>query len=309
MQPTTGFPALGLSLLQDRAVDRLPKGAIGAVEASGREFAMKATAEFVRAVTGRTDVPDVVVPFLAPVPDVDDLWGYLRFAYAHAVARPTGVILNQGPAAFMVKNGLAVASRPALDRVLRALRPRARGFLDRHHDTISAGLAATLGRLLDLYRRTITPDKPLFPGYFDATIGDVPSAREHTTAALTGRTSDGRPVTQKQTVDMDDHRYPTLDTDGGRLDIPLVLTELRHFAYDGEQLMTPEQIRQAVAELAELSREAYRRALAQRAPLPDDVLTESLNRILDNEAVRGLTHFVQMVLMAGLPQPSGSPAA
>ncbi|WP_307825443.1 lonely Cys domain-containing protein, partial [Streptomyces sp. MBT55] len=307
VQPTTGFPALGLSLLQDRAVDRLPKGAIGAVEASGREFAMKATAEFVRAVTGRTDVPDVVVPFLAPVPDVDDLWGYLRFAYAHAVARPTGVILNQGPAAFMVKNGLAVASRPALDRVLRALRPRARGFLDRHHDTVSAGLAATLGRLLDLYRRTITPDKPLFPGYFDATIGDVPSAREHTTSLLTGRTSEGKAVTQKQTVDMDDHRYPTLDTDDGRLDIPLVLTELRHFAYDGEQLMTPEQIRQAVAELAELSREAYRRALAQRAPLPDDVLAESLNRILDNEAVRGLAHFVQMVLMAGLPQPSGSP--
>ncbi|WP_308370024.1 lonely Cys domain-containing protein [Streptomyces sp. McG3] len=307
VQPTTGFPALGLSLLQDRAVDRLPKGAIGAVEASGREFAMKATAEFVRAVTGRTDVPDVVVPFLAPVPDVDDLWGYLRFAYAHAVARPTGVILNQGPAAFMVKNGLAVASRPALDRVLRALRPRARGFLDRHHDSISAGLAATLGRLLELYRRTITPDKPLFPGYFDATIGDVPSAREHTTSLLTGRTSDGKVVSQKQTVDMDDHRYPTLDTDDGRLDIPLVLTELRHFAYEGEQLMTPEQIRQAVAELAELSREAYRRALAQRAPLPDDVLTESLNRILDNEAVRGLAHFVQMVLMAGLPQPSGSP--
>ncbi len=125
VQPTTGFPALGLSLLQDRVVDRLPKGAIGAVEASGREFGMRATAEFVRAFTGRTDVPDVVVPFLAPIPDVDDLWGYLRFAYAHTVARPTGVILNQGPAAFMVKNGLAVASRPALDRVLRALRPAA----------------------------------------------------------------------------------------------------------------------------------------------------------------------------------------
>ncbi|MBD2827322.1 hypothetical protein ID875_00545 [Streptomyces globisporus] len=122
---------------------------------------------------------------------------------------------------------------------------------------------------------------------------------------LTGRTSDGRTVTQKQTVDMDDDRYPTLDTDDGRLDIPLILTELRHFAYDGEQLMTPEQIRRAVAELSELSREAYRRALAQRAPLPDDVLAESLNRILDNEAVRALAPFVQMVLMAGLPQLSG----
>lgn len=306
VQPTTGFPALGLSALQDRAVDRLPKGAVGAVEASGREFGMRATAHFVRVFTGRTDVPDVVVPFLAPIPDIDDIWGYVRFAYAHTVARPTGVILNQGPTAFMVKNGLAVASRPALDRVLRALRPRSRKFLDQQHDDISANLAATLGRLLEMYRRTITPDKPFFPGYFDATIGEVPSAREHTTSVLTGRTSRGKVVTQKQMVDMDDDQFPTLDTDDGRLEIPLVLTELRHFAYDGAQLMTPEDIRRAVAELSELSREAYRRALTHRAPLPEDVLAESINRILDNEVIRGLAHFVQMVLMAGLPQPSGS---
>ncbi|HBF80751.1 MAG TPA: hypothetical protein DD420_12740, partial [Streptomyces sp.] len=306
VQPTTGFPALGLSALQDRAVDRLPKGAVGAVEASGREFGMKATAHFVRVFTGRTDVPDVVVPFLSPIPDIDDMWGYLRFAYAHTVARPTGVILNQGPTAFMVKNGLAVASRPALDRVLRALRPRTRKFLDRQHDDISANLAATLGRLLELYRKTITPDKPFFPGYFDATIGEVPSAREHTTSVLTGRTSRGKAVTQKQMVDMDDDQFPTLDTDDGRLEIPLVLTELRHFAYDGAQLMTPEDIRRAVAELSTLSREAYRRALTHRAPLPEDVLAESITRILDNEVIRGLAHFVQMVLMAGLPQPGGS---
>ncbi|MGW2213210.1 lonely Cys domain-containing protein, partial [Streptomyces sp. NPDC001781] len=306
VQPTPGFPVLGLSELQDLAVDRLPKGAVGAVEASGREFGMKATAQFVRVLTGRTDVPDVVVPFLAPIPDIDELWGYLRFAYAHAVARPTGVILNQGPNPFMVKNGLAVASRPALDRVLRALRPRTREFLDQHHDDVSASLDVTLGRLLELYRRSLTPDKPFFPGYFDATIGDVPSAREHTTSVLTGRTSQGKTVTQKQTVDMDDDRYPTLDTDDGRLEIPLVAAELRHFAYDNAQLMSPEDIRRAVAELSKLSREAYRRALTHRAPLPEDVLRESITRVLDNQAVRGLAHFVQMVLMAGLPQPGGS---
>ncbi|MGW2213199.1 lonely Cys domain-containing protein, partial [Streptomyces sp. NPDC001781] len=305
VQPTLGFPALGLSALQDAAGERLPKGSIGAVDASGREFGMKATAQFLRVLTGRTDVPDVIVPFLAPIPDIDDIWGYLRFIYAHTVARPSGVILNQSPTGFMTKNGLAVASRPALDRVLRALRPRTRQFLDQHHDGISASLAATLARLLELYRKSLTPDKPFFPGFFDATIGDVPSAREYTTSALTGRTSGGKVVTQKQMVDMDDDRFPTLDTDDGRLEIPLVLAELRHFAYDNAQLMSPEDIRRAVAELSSLSREAYRRALTHRVPLPEDALRESVNRVLDNQAVRRLAHFVQMVLMAGLPQPGG----
>ena len=306
VQPTTGFPALGLSVLQDAAVDRMPKGSVGAVEASGREFGMKVTAEFVRALTRRSDVPDMVVPLLVAIPDVDDLWGYLRFAYAHTVARPTGVILNQAPTSFMVKNGLAVGSRPALDRVLRAVRPGNRVFLDNHHDSISENLAAVLGKLLELYRRTITPDKPFFPGFFDATIGDVPSPREHVTSVLTGRTSEGKVVTQKQMVDMDDDLYPTLDTDDGRLEIPLVLTELRHFAYDG-QLMTPEEIRRAVAELSQLSREAYERAEVFAAPLPEDVLREAIVRILDDPAVRGLAVFVQMVLMAGVPQADAGP--
>ncbi|MGW2212996.1 lonely Cys domain-containing protein, partial [Streptomyces sp. NPDC001781] len=304
VQPTTGLPALGLSELQDAAVDRVPHAVLGMVDMSGRDFGMKATADFVRAFTGRTDVPEQVVPFLSPIPDIDELWGYLRLGYAHTVARPVGAILNQTASAFMVKNGLVVASRHPLDRILRALRPRTRTFLDKHHDGINARLAVVLGRVLEAYRNAVTPDKPFFPGYFDATIGDVPSPREHMTSVLTGRTSRGEVVTQKQMVDMDDDQYPTLDTDDGRLEVPLVLTELRHFGYTG-QFMTPEEIRRAVAELSKLSREVYRRALTHRAPLPEDVLRDAITRVLDNDAVRGLAHFVQTVLLQGLPQQSG----
>ncbi|MGN5635732.1 lonely Cys domain-containing protein, partial [Streptomyces sp. AC154] len=307
VQPTTGLPALGLSVLQDQVADRLPPGPFGSVDGASREFGMKTLSEVLRAFTGRQDVPEVAVPFLAVIPDVDDMWGYLRFGFAHTVARPTGVILNRGPVPFMVKNALAVASRPSLDRVLRALRPRSRHFLDEHHDGLSGSLAATLGRLMEVYQKAIAPGEPLFPGFFDATIGDVPSPREHLTSVLTGRTSEGRTVTQKQMVDMDDDQYPTLDTDDGRLAIPLVLTELRHFAYNG-QLMTPEDIRRAVAELSRLSREAYLRARKYAAPLPEDVLRESIGRIVENPVVRGLAVFVQMALMAGLPRPGGGGA-
>ncbi|WP_344285734.1 toxin glutamine deamidase domain-containing protein, partial [Streptomyces hebeiensis] len=304
VQPTPGMAALGLSALMDIAADRLPEGPFGVMDSSGREFGMKTVAEFVRGFTGRGDVPDMVVPFLSAVPDIDDMYGYLRFGYAHTVARPAGTILNQAPVPFMAKNALAVASRPALDRVLRALRPRTRDFLNTHHDGISGNLAGVLARLLEKYRKAITPDKPFFPGFFDATIGDVPSPREHVTSVLTGRTSEGKAVTQKQMVDMDDDRFPALDTDDGRLEIPLVLAELRHFAYDS-LLLTPEEIRRAVAELSRLSREAYQRALAHRAPLPEDVLRESLARILDNPVVQGLEPFVSMALMQGLPKAGG----
>ncbi|WP_280888830.1 lonely Cys domain-containing protein [Streptomyces sp. LBL] len=305
VQPTPGMPALGLSVLQDAAVDRLWPGPLEKLEAASRLFGMRATAEFLRRFTGRSDIPEIVVPFFSSIPDVDDIWGYLRFAYAHTVARPVGAMLVQLPSsAFMAKNALAVASRHPMDRIWRALRPRSRDFFNTRHDSISGHLAMTLAKLLEHYRQDITPDKPFFPGFFDATIGDVPSAREHTTSVLTGRTSQGKVVTQKQMVDMDD--YPTLDTDDGRLEIPLVLTELRHFAYDS-QLMTPEDIRRAVAELSKLSREVYQRALTYRAPLADDVLNESIVRILDNPVVRGLAHFVHLALMAGLPQAEGEP--
>uniref|UniRef100_UPI0018FEB7DC hypothetical protein n=1 Tax=Streptomyces sp. NRRL F-5135 TaxID=1463858 RepID=UPI0018FEB7DC len=304
VQPTPGLPALGLSVLMDVAADRLPESPFGALDLSGREFGMKIVAEFVRGFIRRADVPEVAVPFLSAIPDIDDMWGYLRYSYAHTVARPAGTILNQAPSPFMAKNALAVASRPALDRVLRALRPRTRDFLNEHHDGISGNLAGVLAKLLELYRKAITPDKPFFPGFFDATIGDVPSPREHVTSVLTGRTSEGKVVTQKQMVDMDDDRFPTLDTDDGRLEIPLVLAELRHFAYD-DVLLTPEEIRRAVAELSRLSREAYQRAQRFPAPLPEDVLRESIVRILDNKVVRGLAAFVQMVLLAGLPQAAG----
>ncbi|MFE1458919.1 hypothetical protein ACFW7K_29640, partial [Streptomyces sp. NPDC058735] len=303
VQPTTGLPALGLSALQDAVVDLLPHDALRQLDMSGREFGMKATADFVRAFTGRSKVPDHVVPFLSPIPDIDELWGYLRLGYAHTVARPAGAVLNHDPSGFVVKNGLAVASRHALDRIRRALRPRTREYLDEHHDGINASLAVVLGRLLEAYRKNLIPDKPFFPGYFDATIGDVPSPREHMTSVLTGRTSRGKVVTQKQMVDMDDDQYPTLDTDDGRLEVPLVLTELRHFGYTG-QLMTPEEIRRAVAELSKLSRDAYQRALTHRAPLPEDVLRDAVTRVLDNDVVRGLADFVFMVLLQGLPQPS-----
>lgn len=103
---------------------------------------------------------------------------------------------------------------------------------------------------------------------------------------------------------MDDDQYPTLDTDDGRLAIPLVLTELRHFGYDGP-LMTSEDIRRAVAELSRLSREAYLRAQTYAAPLPEDVLRESIGRIVENPVVRGLAAFVQMALLAGLPRAGG----
>ncbi|WP_435195453.1 toxin glutamine deamidase domain-containing protein, partial [Streptomyces sp. NRRL F-5630] len=304
VQPTPGVPALGLRVLMDVAADRLPESPFGALDASGREFGMKIVAAFVRDFTRRTNVPEMAVPFLSAIPDIDDMWGYLRYSYAHTVARPAGTILNQAPVPFMAKNALAVASRPALDRVLRALRPRTRDFLNEHHDGISGNLAGVLAKLLELYRKAITPDKPFFPGFFDATIGDVPSPREHVTSVLTGRTSEGKVVTQKQMVDMDDDRFPVLDTDDGQLDIPLVLAELRHFAYD-DVLLTPQEIRRAVAELSQLSREAYQRAQRFPAPLPEDVLRESIVRILDNKVVQGLAAFVQMVLLAGLPQAAG----
>lgn len=69
--------------------------------------------------------------------------------------------------------------------------------------------------------------------------------------------------------------------------------------------MTPEEIQRAVTELSAFGRAAYERALRSRAPLPEDVLRESVRRIVDNPVVQGVAGFLMVAARAGIPQVGG----
>ena len=307
-QLTLGNPAMGLRDLQEFAFKRLSQPQFQSLIAEGRTFGQVITTAFVHRALGHGDVEGHLMPFLAAVPDVEEVWGYGWLGFQNVGASPVSAIfdkaLPEGVDPNLIKNFLSAVSRPALDRVLRALRPRTRTFLDERHDELTTRLLPHLSKVMELYRQKMTPDQSFEAGFFDAAGVDVPTPREHWTAVLTGRTSQGAAVSQHYAVGMNDDDYPTLDTDDGRLAVPLVLMELRHFGYTG-QFMTPDEIRRAVAEAIQLSRDTYERALLFPAPLPDDVLREAILRIVNNPVVRGVASFLVVAAGAGVPQVGG----
>lgn len=307
-QLTLGYPTVGLRELQDIAHQRLTVPKFETAIAGARSFGQSLITTYANHILGTPAVESHIAPFLAAIPEIDEVWGYGWLGFQNIVAAPIGDVFDHarppGADPELIKNLLPAASRNALDRILRALRPRARAFLDERHDQLSAEAAEQLGRLLEFFRHRLAPHLPADPAFFDTAGTEVPTPREHWTAVLTGRTSEGEAISQRYAVGMDDGDYPTLDTDDGRLAVPLVLAELRHFGYTG-QFMTPEEIQRAVTELSTLSRAAYERALGSRAPLPDDVLRESVRRITDNPVVQGVAGFLVVAARAGIPQAGG----
>ncbi|MGX9229133.1 hypothetical protein ACWV95_28795 [Streptomyces albus] len=71
------------------------------------------------------------------------------------------------------------------------------------------------------------------------------------------------------------------------------MEELRHYGIT-DQLMTHEEIRDVLYELAEFSRETYQRAVESAVPLSDEVLRRAVGRILGNIVVRELAPFLAL---------------
>ncbi|MEK8171905.1 hypothetical protein NKH77_28775 [Streptomyces sp. M19] len=115
---------------------------------------------------------------------------------------------------------------------------------------------------------------------FDVTLAGRPSPREHITSGLTGRTSDGRAVSQYETVGMED--YPALDTADV---VVLLLEELRAYGL-GSVMQSEERLDQFDADLAELNDRLYERAARYAVPLSPQVLRRSIRRILNDPVVR-----------------------
>ncbi|CDR06884.1 predicted protein [Streptomyces iranensis] len=297
---TSGTVTLGLGALQDLAVDRATDHVLEAVTVSMRFFGQKTATAFVNRLLGHDGAENVLVPFLAAIPDVDEVFGYGWWGSQHAAAWPIRSQLADRPGGenLLTKNLLLVASRHPMDRVRRTLRPRTRTFLNERYDELTGMLVHHLSELLEFHRARATPDKPFDAGFFDTANGYV-TAREYWTAILTGRTSQGTAVAQRGAIGTDDYE---LDTDEGRLDVALVLPELRRFGYNGDIYMTPSEISRAVEEVSGLSLSAYERARSLPAPLPDDVLHESIRRILDNPVVRNTAAFLKVAAIGGVPQ-------
>ncbi|MGO4421593.1 hypothetical protein AB4Z54_23545, partial [Streptomyces sp. MCAF7] len=301
-QFSLGNAAVGRTMLWHHSLDRTWPRELRHLAWAGRDFGRRVAGELASRITGRGEVPVELVAFLSAIPDVDEVWGHAWRAFTQVAARPLNVTYPQ-----LLKNWLTVASRHAFDTDRRALRPDTRGFLDKRHDGLSAIAHDMLHVEMERHFRLFKPGGGVVPeGFFDvevrdAEVGDVPSAREHLTAALTGLTSQGRRIGPYEAVGMDG--FPALDTGGGRLRVPLMVDEFRAYGFD-HRWMTEEQIDRAEAELVELGRAMYEWAVAASVPLSREVLSRSVERILGDPVVRGFAPFLTL-LGEGIPRADG----
>jgi hypothetical protein len=245
---------------------------------------------------GTPDLSPGTLPFLSAIPDVDDMWGYVWSGFNHIAARPTAAIATAYVGKTLIKGWLPLALRLAPDLVLPAVRPRTRMDFSDRLEAISETFIDALMTLVER-RNPGDPNKPpLDRRIFDVQVGSAPSPREHIAAVLTGRTSQGKTVDQSDAVGMDD--YPQLDTANGRLNQALLLGEGRHWSASAP-LLAPEEIRRGLAAAKQFGREAYRHAEKYPAPLPDDVLRESVRRVVEHPAVQGMARFFASARVGG----------
>ncbi|WP_211303324.1 hypothetical protein, partial [Streptomyces milbemycinicus] len=297
-QPTLGTPAFGFRAAQDHALGRLSAPYLLDLFVAGRQAGQRSARRLVTRIMGGDKVPARFLPFLSVIPDVDEVWGYAWQMFNQAAAQPA----TKPPQLF--KNMLPLPLRHALDSARRALRPDTRGFLDEDHDALSKLVHDELTALMRRYFRRYKPGEAVPDGFFDRAVGDMLSPREQVTAALTGRTSQGRQTTPSETLGMAE--FP-LDTDSARLAVALLLGEFRALAVAADgPLMTEEQIEQTDAELAALGERLYRRAVAASVPLPPEELRRSVQRILDNRVVRDFSRFLRLAV-EGVPHVDGAP--
>ncbi|MFE5766404.1 lonely Cys domain-containing protein, partial [Streptomyces sp. NPDC056492] len=309
--PTYNHYTVGLATSGLRGMLNLASGPIQNIPVlwttfeTARSFGQRVAESFLHEALGERGVTATQVPFLAAIPDVDEVWGYGWLMYSHVSALPANQWVE-----VLTKNMLPVASRHSFGVVHAALRPRTQAFLERHHEALtdlflsllrsdlrhyeekSGAALVDLGDLLN-YGEFFDPES----GYRGRSLGDQLST------ALLGHTEAGDQVSAWQSVGMDD--YPELDTDGGRLAVPLVLVELRQHVLVGGRFMSPftspEELRQVVAQLISESARTYARAVRHAEQPSDDVLRAMVRGVLGHPLVRAFAPLLDHA--AALPEP------
>ncbi|MEU7289606.1 hypothetical protein AB0A81_30745 [Streptomyces flaveolus] len=251
-QFTVGVPAGGLTIMLDLVMTRLSRPAFAPILEGGRAFADRIAAAYAWALLGR-DISREQLPFLTGVAGLDDLHGYAWLLFNHVAAGP---VRSRFFPASLVKNMLPAASRTPFSVIRSTLPPQVRSFLDQNEGPLVTTFTAMLRHVLGQYRPasgTNLPDDT--HNVLDETTWSGITHRNYLIAGIRGTTPHGTEVSQAETVGMTD--YHEMDTNDGRIAIPLALLELRHF---GAHQLSDDEVAGALDQIARASRFAYSQA-------------------------------------------------
>ncbi|NUQ97860.1 MAG: lonely Cys domain-containing protein [Streptomyces sp.] len=320
VQPSLGGTADSLRVYQDEALRRLTFPSLHKYVTAGRDFGQEVAAQFVRRETGEMDVTRDQIPFLSMIPDIDEAWGYGWHTFTHVGARQLSGTLNP---AILTKNALMTASRtyfagtPRRPGIREALRPATLAFLNDEREDIREVFNTFLEGVLEEYEQESGKDSGSPDDFHLAVLlgglppADHPAYDRFRKALRRLPETDPRrmPVEEvlaedlhERTVDMSD--FPVLDNGGGLLERALVVLEFRHFGLSG-QLMSDEEIAQAVEELSALARASYDRSLKFSRPLSGAQLRDLVQRVTEHPVVRAFAPFLEVASRYDMPMSEG----
>ncbi|MGI5255551.1 hypothetical protein [Actinacidiphila glaucinigra] len=267
-QYTLGVPVDGIANVFDMALSGLATEQFTPFFAAGRNFGIAVAADYATQLTGRT-VQLHEVRYLTNVPGVQQVLGFSWLVFNHAGAVPLWRRFFDG-SGIIVKNLLPAASRVPLHEIRKALDTNVKEFFTEYRTSFSNRFISALGENFETHGRTMEEfpigklglDEKAGVDETDMTLRDVLDS------ALEGKveTKLGHPISQGVLIGMREDYL--LDNNGGKIETPLVLIELRHFVpgnhnfVEHGEFSSPGEVNIAFQKTVEVARASYRHAQA-----------------------------------------------
>ncbi|MER6540641.1 hypothetical protein ABT215_44225, partial [Streptomyces sp900105755] len=270
-QYTVGVPVDGLAAVFDMALSGLSASDFTAFFNAGRDFGLDIAARYATHLAGRTVQPGEV-HLLKNVPGVQQILGYSWLIFNNIGATPLHRRFFDGKT--VIKNLLPAASRIPLYLIHQTLNPEVKNFLTENQVNFTERFISALSENFNTYglTREVIDWEELS---LDMDIGVMTEVRisDALNSALRGErnTSLGDEITQYELAGMRSG-YP-LDNNDGRIALPLVLIELRHFVPASHDFMehggfsSPEEVRLSLRKTVDVARASFRHAQALQQKL------------------------------------------
>ncbi|MBV2358121.1 hypothetical protein KUM39_27890, partial [Streptomyces sp. J2-1] len=266
---TAGIPVSELHGFLSYVHDSAPPGMLGATLPlkAGLDIGNEAAALYLRdAVSELAPFDPRLVALAGPAVEIAEVRGFLALVYTQVYAlgswdaawqaKPENTYMG------VVKSYMTVASRVSLAGIRASLSNDVQRFLARHADEIKDMMRQrATSELPTAFPWAIPPAQLAWFNLLNVQLASMPSISTWLDTALTPQPAHVLAQTTQNVLLGMHTTFETLDTNEGRLELPLALIELRYFGPEGPSNAV---FRRLIEQLANAASNFYGRALNRR---------------------------------------------